>query len=296
MHHRAFSRSSQASRHRELPRGETQRPVGQEVQLVPRAGRLGAKGQCQGTRGLAHEGRGHWEASLALPLTEVLAAYVGRRGQGFRFLVRHGLIESPSFLSFRLVTPAPAPQQGKGSTLKRCSCVPSVSSEASWQLPPPLPQALMRLCLKVPVLRPLHGTSVAPDREAGGKLPKDDRQKGSSSSYHETEEVNQPLGLPVGSPTRGPATHHPGPQPPTRHRTLVPGQPPSSSHWARSDCLDRGCEGWTWAGPFSVSSVLRGVAWSAPCDPEGEGVAAAQWTSPWQTVLQTMGGYPARWQ
>ena len=56
-HHRAFSRSSQASRHRGRPWGETRRPVGQEVRLVPRAGRLGAKGQCQGPRGLAHEGR-----------------------------------------------------------------------------------------------------------------------------------------------------------------------------------------------------------------------------------------------
>lgn len=177
MHHRAFSRSSQASRHREQP-GRDPAASGTGSTACPESWAAGSQGAVSGHLGLAHEGRGHWEASLALPLTEVLAAYVGRRGQGFRFLVRHGLIESPSFLSFRLVTPAPAPQQGKGSTLKRCSCVPSVSSEASWQLPPPLPQALMRLCLKVPVLRPLHGTSVAPDREAGGKLPKDDRQRG----------------------------------------------------------------------------------------------------------------------
>lgn len=117
------------------------------------------------------------EVSLARPLTEVLAAYVGRRGQGFRFLIRHRLIESPLSPSFRLGTPAPAPQQRKGSTLKRCTCVPCVSSEAGWRLPPPPPQALMRFSLKVPALRPLHGTSVAPDREAGGKLPTDETDR-----------------------------------------------------------------------------------------------------------------------
>lgn len=208
----------------------------------PKSQGAGSQGAVSGHLGPGPQGpKGHWEASLARPFTEVLAAYVGRRGQGFRFLIRHRLIESPSSSSFRLGTPAPAPQQGKGSTLKRCTCVPSVSSEAGWRLPPPPPQALMRSCLKVPALRPLHGTSVAPDmggwRQAANGWT--DTQTGGDSSYRETEEANQPLGLPLGSSTRGPATIQPLSLPPDTEPWCLDGLPlpvtgPGATAWTEA--------------------------------------------------------------
>lgn len=79
-HHRAFSRSSQAIRHRGWPWRETRWPVGQEVQLVLSGQAAGSQGAVSGHLRPSPRGpRGHWEASLPLPLTEVLAAYVGRR-------------------------------------------------------------------------------------------------------------------------------------------------------------------------------------------------------------------------
>lgn len=265
----------------------------------PESWAAGSQGAVAGHPGPGPRGpRGHWEASLACPLTEVLAAYVGRRGQGFRFLIRHRLIESPSSPSFRLGTPGPAPQQGKGSTLKRCTCVPCVSSEAGWRLPAPPPQALMRFCPKVPALRPLHGTSVAPDRKAGGKLPTDNRQTDRRGAVGPIMRRRRRISF-WASPWAHPLLEdQPPPRPSVSHQTENPGA------WTASLLKSLGQErlpgrrlrgvalGWAL---LHVISSERGDPDSPP-QPRGRGCGCSTVDVAMTNGAPDYGGRPAGWQ
>lgn len=121
-----------------------------------------------------------------------------------------------------------------------------------------------------------------------------DRQKGSSSSYHETEEVNKPLGLPVGLPTRGTATTQALSLPPDTEPWCLNSFPlqvtgPGVTAWKEAVGVDLG-----WALLHVISSE-RGSPVSPP-QPRGRGCGCSTVDVAMTNGAPDYGGRPAGWQ